>query len=78
MTASKEKRIKIKKEVRYLEDKESIRTLVKSVGYENILRYMVEDLDRIEDVNNTQSMYLFQLLSLLEQAVEIYPRLGNV
>jgi hypothetical protein len=75
MTASREKR---KKEVRYLEDKESIRTLIKSVGYENILRYMAEDLDNIEDINNTQSVYLFQLVSLLEQAVEIYPRLGNV
>jgi hypothetical protein len=68
---------KRKKEVQYLEKKENIKKLFESLGYDNILRYMIEDLDNIEDVNNTQSMYLFQLISALESALEIYPRIQN-
>ena len=78
MKVSTDKRQKIKKEVKYLEDKESIKSLVKNVGYESILRHMIEDLDHIDDVNNTQSMYLFEIISLLEKTLEIYPRLKNV
>ena len=78
MKVSTDKRQKIKKEVKYLEDKESIKSLVENVGYESILRHMVEDLDHIDDVNNTQSMYLFEIISLLEKTLEIYPRLKNV
>jgi len=69
---------KTKKEVQYLEKKDNIKKLLESLGYENILRYMIEDLDSIDDVNNTQSMYLFQLISALENALEIYPRIKNV
>jgi len=78
MTVSAEKKKERKKEVKYLEDKESIKSIVKNVGYESILRYMMEDLDHIEDVNNTQSMYLFELISLIEKVLEVYPRLKNV
>lgn len=78
MAVSEEERKEIKKQVKYLESKEELKTLVEQFGYENILRYMIEDLDHIEDVNNSQSMYLFQLISSLEQALEIYPRLENV
>ena len=69
---------KRKTEVQYLEKKENIKKLLESLGYENILRYMIEDLDSIDDVNNSQSMHLFQLISALESALEIYPRLNNV
>jgi len=69
---------KRKKEVQYLEKKENVKKLLESLGYENILRYMIEDLDSIDDVNNSQSMHLFQLISALESALEIYPRLNNV
>lgn len=75
---SSKKRKEIKKEVTYLEQKESIKTLLQEVGYENIFRYMIEDLDHIDDVNNTQSMYLFQIISSLEKVLEIYPRLKHV
>ncbi len=78
MTVSSKKRKEIKKEVIYLEQKESIRTLLQEVGYENIFRYMIEDLDHIDDINNTQSMYLFQIISSLEKVLEIYPRLKHV
>jgi len=77
MTVSAEKKKEMKKEVKYLEDKQSIKSIVKNVGYESILRYMVEDLDHIDDVNNTQSMYLFEIISLIEKVLEIYPRLKN-
>ena len=77
MTVSAEKKKEMKKEVKYLEDKQSIKSIVKNVGYESILGYMVEDLDHIDDVNNTQSMYLFEIISLIEKVLEIYPRLKN-
>tara|TARA_E500000178_G_scaffold338663_1_gene379226 strand:- start:280 stop:525 length:246 start_codon:yes stop_codon:yes gene_type:complete len=77
MTVSAEKKKEMKKEVKYLEDKQSIKSIVKNVGYESILRYMVEDLDHIDDVNNTQSLYLFEIISLIEKVLEIYPRLKN-
>ena len=78
MVVSDEEKREIKKEVSYLEHKETIKSLIESVGYESILRYMVEDLDTIDDIGNTQSMYLFQLISALENALEIYPRLKDV
>ena len=74
MTVSNKQR---KKEVQYLENKDKMKKLFESLGYENMLRYMIEDLDNIEDVNNTQSVYLFQLISVLENALEIYPRIQN-
>ena len=77
MTVSAEKKKEMKKEVKYLEDKQSIKSIVKNVGYESILRYMVEDLDHIDDVNNTQSVYLFEIISLIEKVLEVYPRLKN-
>lgn len=75
MLSTKKKK---KKEILYLENKEKIRSLIESVGYDSVLRYMIEDLDTIEDMSNTQSMYLFQLISSLETALENYPRVKNV
>ena len=73
-----EKKQKIRKEVKYLEDKEKIKFLVDSLGYESILRYMMEELDHIDDLTNTQSVYVFELLSHIEKVLEIYPRIKNV
>ena len=79
MTISKEQnRANIKKEINYLEQKENIRTLLEKIGYEHVLRYMVEDLDHIDDISNTQSIYLFEIISMLEKVLEIYPRLKHV
>ena len=78
MAVSDEEKRDIKKEVSYLEHKETIKSLIESVGYESILRYMLEDLDTIDDINNTQSMHLFQVISAIENALEIYPRLKDV
>jgi hypothetical protein len=74
----KERKQKRQKEIDYLEKKENIKKLFESLGYENIFRYMIEDLDQIDDINSTRSMYLFQLISALENALEIYPRIKNV
>ena len=78
MAVSDEEKREIKKEVSYLQNKKAIKSFVEETGYENILRYMVEDLDTIDDIGNTQSMYLFQLISSLENALEVYPRLKDV
>ena len=72
------KKKKRKDELNYLEQKDRIRTFVDSIGCVNILRYMIDELDTIEDISNTQSMYLFQLISSLETALENYPRVKNV
>lgn len=64
-----------KKELSYLEKKQEIKRKLNSIGYENALRYIIEDLDSIENINKTQSIYLFELISCLEKALQIYPRL---
>ena len=74
---SEEKKKEVQNEVHYLKTKDSIRSLVESAGYENILRYMIEDLDTIDDITSTQSMYLFKLISSLEEALHTYPRIKN-
>ena len=74
---SEEKKKEIQREVEYLQSKDTVRSLIESAGHENILRYMIEDLDTIDDINNTQSMYLFKLISSLEEALQIYPRIKN-
>lgn len=74
---SEEKKKEIQNEVQYLQSKDNVRSLIESTGHENILRYMIEDLDTIDDINNTQSMYLFKLISSLEEALKIYPRIKN-
>ncbi len=65
-------------ELSYLNVRNDIEELVDRVGYENILKHMIEHLDHIDDINNTQSMYLFQIISSLEKILEVYPRLENV
>ena len=65
-------------ELDYLNVRNDIEELVDRVGYENILKHMIEKLDHIDDLNNTQSMYLFQIISSLEKILEVYPRLQNV
>ena len=65
-------------ELSYLNVRNDIEELVDRVGYENILKHMIEHLDHIDDINNTQSMYLFQVISSLEKVLEVYPRLENV
>ena len=69
---------KDKEELSYLSVRGDIQNFVDKVGYQNILKHMIEHLDHIDDINNTQSMYLFQIISSLEKVLEVYPRLENV
>ena len=65
-------------ELNYLNARNDIADFVDKIGYQNILRHMMEDLDHIDDINNTKSMYLFQVISSLEKVLEVYPRLDHV
>ena len=64
-----------KKEIKYLNARNDIRDFVDKNGYSNIIRYMLDQLDVIDDLNNTQSMELFNLISYLESALNSYERL---
>ena len=66
---------KDKEDLRYLEIKHDLRDFIDKVGYNSILRYMIEQLDNIEDISNTQSIELFKLISSLESALQSYQRL---
>lgn len=67
-----------KQEVVYLEKKPKIKKVLGSLGYENVIRHILEDLDNIQDINNTQSVYLFEAISSLERVLEILPRIKNI
>ena len=64
-----------KQDLQYLNVKHDIRDFVNKVGYQNILMYMIEQLDNIEDITNTQSIELFKLISSLESALQSHQRL---
>jgi len=68
---------KDKKEIEYLNFKNDIKDFAKEVGYNNIIRYMIDHFDTIEDITNTQSMELFKLISCLQDALKSYERLKN-
>ena len=64
-----------KQDLQYLNVKHDVRDFVNKIGYQNILRYMIEQLDNIEDISNTQSIELFKLISNLESALQSHQRL---
>jgi hypothetical protein len=65
----------IKQEISFLEKKNTLKKVLDPLGYDNVVRYILEDLDKIDDVNNTQSVYLFEVISCLERFLEVYPRI---
>lgn len=67
-----------KQEVKYLEKKPKIKKVVVNLGYENVIRHIMEELDNIDDINNTQSIHLFEVISLLQKVLEIIPRLKKI
>lgn len=67
-----------KQEVKYLEKKPKIKKVVVNLGYENVIRYIIEELDNIDHINNTQSIHLFEVISLLQKVLEIIPRLKKI
>ena len=68
---------KEREELNYLNIKNEIRDFTKKVDYAYIIRYMIEEFDTIDDINNTQSMELFKLISNLELGLQSYERLKN-
>ena len=68
---------KEREELNYLNIKNEIRDFTKKVDYAYIIRYMIEEFDTIDDINNTQSMELFKLISNLELGLQSYERLRN-
>lgn len=65
----------IKKENRYLNHKESIRQFLSEHHWSDIIRNMIEDLDSIDDLNNSQSIEMFKLVSCLQDAINAYDRI---
>ena len=63
------------KEVEYVIVRNDVKDCVDKIGYHFILRYMIEQLDNIEDISNTQSIELFKLISNLESALQSHQRL---
>ena len=57
--------------------KESVKEFTSKAGYENVLRFMIEQFDTIDDITNTQSMELFKLIGSLEEALKSYERLKS-
>lgn len=64
-----------KQDLQYLSVKNDVREFINKIGYQDILRYMIEQLDNIEDISNTQSIELFKLISSLESALQSHQRL---
>ena len=66
-----------KKDIAYMNVKESIKEFTSKAGYENVLRFMIEQFDTIDDITNTQSVELFKLIVCLEDALKSYERLKS-
>ena len=52
-----------RKELEYLNVKNQIKDFASQVGYNNIIKHMLDQFDTIEDITNTQSMELFKLIT---------------
>ena len=68
---------KDKADLDYLNVKNDIKDFASQVGYNNIIRHMIDQFDTIEDITNTQSIELFKLISCLQDALKSYERLKN-
>ena len=68
---------KDKADLDYLNVKNDIKDFASQVGYNNIIRHMIDQFDTIEDITNTQSIELFKLITALEDALKSYERLKS-
>lgn len=59
----------------YLSKKEKMKEIIHDLGFDNILRYMIENLDTIDDLTSSQSIEMFRLISSLEDAKNAYERI---
>lgn len=65
----------IKRETEYLNNKEQINQYLLKFNWSYILRVMIERLDQVDDLNQSQSLEMFKLISSLEDALQSYYRL---
>lgn len=65
----------LKQETNYLANKLKIKQFLADISFADILRYVVEDLDRIDDLTTSQNIEMFKLVSSLEDALQAYSRL---
>ena len=68
---------KDRKELEYLNVKNDIKDFAEQVGYNNIIKHMIDQFDTIQDITNTQSIELFKLITCLQDALDSYERLKN-
>lgn len=66
---------KAKQETRYLENRNAIKVFLEQQNWQDVLRYMVENLDSIDDINNSQSIEMFKLVTSLEDALLSHSRI---
>lgn len=65
----------LKEENIYLSKKEEMKKFIQKFGFNNILRYMIENLDSVDDLTSSQSIEMFKLISSLEDAKDAYERI---
>jgi len=65
----------LKQENAYLLKKEEIKKTIQKFGFNNMLRYMIENLDNVDDLTSSQSLEMFKLISSLEDAKDAYERI---
>jgi len=75
MTLSEYQIEKRKQETRYLENRIAIKNFLEQQNWQDVLRYMIENLDSIDDINNSQSIEMFKLVTSLEDALLSYSRI---
>jgi hypothetical protein len=56
-----------KKQLSYLENKPKIKAFISEIGYDQILSYMIEDLDRYEILGN-EDLWVLRMVESLEDA----------
>jgi hypothetical protein len=59
-----------KNQLTYLENKAKIKALLSEVGYEHILTYMIEDLDRYDILGN-EDLWVLRMAESLEDAYNV-------
>lgn len=69
--------IKNKSAIRYLHNKDSIKQILTQYHWSDIYQAMIDNLDSIDDLNVSQSVEMFRLVSMLQDAIISYERVAN-
>ena len=68
---------KNKSEIRYLHNKDSIKQILTQYHWSDIYQAMIDSLDSIDDLNVSQSIEMFRLVSMLQDAIISYERVAT-